>query len=385
MKIIIFLSIILLLSGCIRDQKGDESYHFTIIPVMSPDENIFSLSSLSDNFTYVRLETNDSCLIKDIKKIFYLDDEIIIGSDNSILFFDKTGAFKHFINRQGAGPEEYIRLSDFDICPDRRIITILDTRKKSILEYDLSGNFKRKIELNNWHIGLNLLNDSVCLLYSGNQISEGNKNKFISYNLRTPSLTDGFYPIPEWKSKYLHIHIKNNFSGTENEMLFFELYNDTIYQVSSSEYTPLYYLDFGKDKIPSSFWNNSYENIMEFQQELSKHDVSYGVSSLANTPRGFFASYFDHSKRCFLFYDKIANHCLPFRQFTDSKLLDNFVIDAIKYNVSFYSDKNYLFTIADNELYIDGKEYLVDSALKNQLGNIAIDDNPIIRICKIDH
>ena len=85
-----------MLFGCIRDQKGDGSSHLSVIQVGTPDDNIFPLSSLSDTF-YVRLETNDSCLIKDVRRIFYLDDEIIIGSDNSILFFDKTKLLGNFV------------------------------------------------------------------------------------------------------------------------------------------------------------------------------------------------------------------------------------------------------------------------------------------------
>lgn len=154
------------------------------------------------------------------------------------------------INRQGAGPEEYLRLSDFDISPDRKRISILDTRKKEILEYDFRGNLHRRNKLDNWYIGIKYLNDSLYLLYSGNQISGNNNMKFSTYNIKTSSVIDSFYPISVQKSKYLHIHSANNFSSFKNELLFCELYNDTIYTVTPSGYAPLYYLDFGNIKFP---------------------------------------------------------------------------------------------------------------------------------------
>jgi len=260
MKYIAYILIILLL-GCNEQQKKDEIPRFSSIPVTYSDENVFNLSSLSKDATFVKLETNDSCLIQNINKIFYIDDQIIIGSENDILFFGKSGEFKYLINRQGAGPEEYLRLSDFDISSDRKRISILDTRKKEILEYDFRGNLHRRNKLDNWYIGIKYLNDSLYLLYSGNQISGNNNMKFSTYNIKTSSVIDSFYPISVQKSKYLHIHSANNFSSFKNELLFCELYNDTIYTVTPSGYAPLYYLDFGEHKIPSSLLNDSYEMI----------------------------------------------------------------------------------------------------------------------------
>jgi hypothetical protein len=353
--------LIVLLLGCNEQQKKNEKPCFSSIPVDYSDNHVFNLSSLSEDATLVKLETNDSCLIQDVRKIFCIDDQIVIGIENDILFFDKSGNFKYLINRQGAGPEEYLRLSDFDISHDRKRIFILDTGQKEILEYDFEGTFKRRCNLDNWYIGIQYLNDSLCLLYSGNQLSSKNSMKFTTYNIKTSSIVDSFYPISEKKSKYLHVHSANNFTHSMNELLFCELYNDTIYMLSSSGYAPLYYIDFGKHKIPSSFWDNSYNNIMEFQDMISKHTISYGVNSLASTPNGFFASCYVFNRRCFLYVDKRTYQAISFRQLTDERIFGNYVIDALKYKVRFYSDRNFLLTVADNELYIDGRKYIEDS------------------------
>ena len=55
----------------------------------------------------------------------------------------------------------------------------------------------------------------------------------------------------------------------------------------------------------------------------------------------------------------------------------------MKYKVNFYSYENYLFTIFDNELYIDGNSKIKDKKIQDELSAVSIDDNPIIRICKI--
>ena len=68
MKQIVFL-LIILLSSCVEHQKSESESRFSSIPVNYNDENVFGLSSLSDDVIHVKLETNDACLIKEIKKI----------------------------------------------------------------------------------------------------------------------------------------------------------------------------------------------------------------------------------------------------------------------------------------------------------------------------
>ena len=154
-----------------------------------------------------------------VKAIFYIDNQIIIRDNNSILFFDNTGKFQYKVNHQGDGPEEYLRLSDFDICSKNETMHILDTRKKQILQYDMKGKFQNKKDINFWAIGMQLFNDSTSILYSGNQISQNQSYKFTIYNNIKQSVSGGFYPISQKKSNYLHVHNNTNFSKYGNEFL----------------------------------------------------------------------------------------------------------------------------------------------------------------------
>ena len=74
-----------------------------------------------------------------------------------------------------------------------------------------------------------------------------------------------------------------------------------------------------------------------------------------------FASCYVFNRRCFLYVDKRTYQAISFRQLTDERIFGNYVIDALKYKVRFYSDRNFLLTVADNELYIDGRKYIEDS------------------------
>lgn len=143
---------------------------------------------------------------------------------------------------------------------------------------------------------MQLFNDSTSILYSGNQISQNQSYKFTIYNNIKQSVSGGFYPISQKKSNYLHVHNNTNFSKYGNEFLFYELYNDTIYTLTSTNCIPRYYLNFGASRIPNSYFEKDYKNIMEFQNEMSKNVFSYGISSLLNFHNNILLSYFHNKK-----------------------------------------------------------------------------------------
>lgn len=381
MKNIFPLLVLTVLYSCSMQKPIHEE--FVTIPVESGLDSSFDLSEIPGEVSYVKLATNDSCLIGDIDKVFCSDDFIIIGSDSKVIyFFHKDGTFSHRILRQGDGPEEYIRISDFDIDKGRQVVSVLDTRRRELIQYDWYGNFLKKKELDYWAIGVQQFNDSIGLLYSGNQTSPSNAYKFLSYDTHTLALDNRFYPISQEKSSYLHIHSANNFSKCRGEVLFCELYNDTIYSLSSSGCTPAFYLDFGEEKVPSSFFQEGFKNVMEFHEAFFKHDFSYGINSLANFSTGFMASCFIQKKKHFLYYDKNRHSCHSFTKLTDRAYLPDVLIDIADHEVQFYSDEDCLLMIANNEAYMENG-HGTTTATRQELGKTKIDDNPIVRICKI--
>jgi len=382
MKKLIFILSLVLLFSCTGKQKENAQSNLTVIPVVTDKSIPLELSDLFKEVSYVKLATKDSCLIGEINKLLYVDDYIVVCSDhNAILFFNKNGTFSHKIYHQGNGPGEYLSISDFEIDRKDHVITLLDASKKQLLQYDWDGTFIKKSDLNCWAVGFQQLNDSICVLYSGNQLSEENKYKLTVYNLSSCNVSAHFYPISKEKSSYLHVFTDNNFSRSGDEVLLCEMFNDTIYSVSASRYAPRYYIDFGKQKIPSSFYEAGYADIMDFQTKLHKHDYSYGMSSLANFQTGFITSCFIHKRKHFIYYNKGTQIAVAFNQLTDKAFLGSTLVDVTKCGVRFFSDGANLLMLADNELYAN--ELDSHSVLKKQLGEVKIDDNPTILLYKL--
>ena len=103
-------------------------------------------SSLFDKIELIQLETTDSSLIGNIKKIELLDSSIYIldGTQRCILVFDNYGNFKKKLSKIGKGPGEYVNIGDFNVEKDGTI-EVLSNYK--IIIYDKDFNVTDEINL----------------------------------------------------------------------------------------------------------------------------------------------------------------------------------------------------------------------------------------------
>lgn len=101
-----------------------------------------SLNEVINEIEVIELETNDSSLIKDIRKIEFYKDCIYVYDhlQHIIVIFDEDGKYINRINNKGQGPGEYLEIIDFGINRFTQQIYILDPRKQNLLFYDLHGN-----------------------------------------------------------------------------------------------------------------------------------------------------------------------------------------------------------------------------------------------------
>lgn len=96
---------------------------------------------------YIALETSDEFITQGVIKA--VGEKLIITTnrnlDGDIFIFDrKNGKGLRKINRLGQGPEEYTQFTDIILDEENNDIYIIAYSSRSILVYDLNGNFKRK-------------------------------------------------------------------------------------------------------------------------------------------------------------------------------------------------------------------------------------------------
>ena len=97
--------------------------------------------SVITDISFIKLETNDSCLIGKIDQVLYTDRYIYVMDieiANAVYCFDKQGRFVRRIGKVGNGPGEYPRLCQMALTADGKQLVIYDWAYYHY--YDLEGN-----------------------------------------------------------------------------------------------------------------------------------------------------------------------------------------------------------------------------------------------------
>ncbi|WP_456087815.1 6-bladed beta-propeller [Parabacteroides sp.] len=132
----LFFIFVFILS-CSADKSSVEQDE-TIEIIDCKDEYISLADSLSIQF--IPLETTEECLIGSISDIQIKNNLIYIleGKKSEDLFiFDMNGKFITKVGEKGNGPEQYVKISSFDIDSVNNQILISDKHRGRILFFDL--------------------------------------------------------------------------------------------------------------------------------------------------------------------------------------------------------------------------------------------------------
>ena len=107
MKLGFFVNILFFLLSCGGKQQGG-------IPVYSVDVlQRDSVNHFFSGYEYVMLETNENCLLGEVKGMKVYDSVIGIRERERILLFGHDGKFISKIDKKGRGAGEYLSVEDF--------------------------------------------------------------------------------------------------------------------------------------------------------------------------------------------------------------------------------------------------------------------------------
>ena len=141
------------------------------------------LSDIVKGVEYVKLETQDSILVGDIKQPKRTEKFVFIYSrnQNHVMMFDTSGRFIRKIGRVGQGPREVTNINFFTVS-DSLVFIYPFSRNGSLTVYDMRDNiFVKEIPLkwpNFYSEAIDVMED--CLVYYPGTVSNGNERVFIS-------------------------------------------------------------------------------------------------------------------------------------------------------------------------------------------------------------
>lgn len=221
-----------------------------------------SNSQLIKDFHFVRLETNDSCLLGAIDQIQVFGNNIYILDSyqtKSIYVFDKQGRYLHKLEGNRRGPGEFLLPLCFFINPEDSTLVVKDHQQSSLFLYALNDlSFISRIPLSDYPISFGILSDNKSFAFYYPDRGDN------SYQLR---ITDEkgkqqkeLLPVDP-KSKILH-GIGQNFYSYRGMLNVFPHFSNTVFEVTPDSITQRYHFYFGKYNFPddSFFKKNRYKS-----------------------------------------------------------------------------------------------------------------------------
>ena len=250
-----FLSILIIFSGCNKYQKYKGNDTGIIVVDLAENQSIIDLKDITKNITFVQLETNRDCLLSGVSKVEFYNDKIFVYDSRypgHLYCFDSQGKFLFKVGDSGQGPGEYISLLDFEIDIENKCLWLGDDARK-ILKYDFDGNFVE-------HYNTDFSIKNLCIIDAQESLMairlgyyKDNDFSFIIYSIKDREI------IYHKKSNIVNIISAigaKTFYKSEDQIIYTEPLNDTIFTVTKEGMRPYYVIDFGNRKLPKDLFDN---------------------------------------------------------------------------------------------------------------------------------
>ncbi len=239
----------------------------------------------------------------EVQRLVNCQEDFLVGMGNgNIVHFDNNGNFIRRIGNKGRGQGE--TLSTFALSCINDTIIILDRTQQKIVQYTLHGEFVKEIPIGLFGQAGFFFHDHY-IIYTGNE--PGDSGKQITLFDNEFLYTDDAYSR-EVLYEYMNIFDKVNFFNYNDSLRFLNAFDNTIYNVfvceSGLNLSPRYNVDFGSNNIPESFYENNFNNIMEYSMALSQTNYANRIMGFIETDALILFSFWFKDKIMLAVYSK---------------------------------------------------------------------------------
>jgi len=252
---ILGLSLILVMSCSKTNKSNNQNTADNVLHINLPDkisDELCKASSIADTIIYVPLETNSKSIFG-YPWLMAMNDSCIVLSDKKrIMAFQRNGKFIGQVGKEGKGPGEFIHINGLLLKDDTLYIASLGKKELSKYTIDCKTGCI-------YHGGIAVKQDSyymrhLCELPNGGYAWYDKTNGNVVYFnekwkiIDTLSVENNVSKKREFRSQsstddqYL---IKNN-----NQLLFKDYKNDTIWDISSKEKKPAIIINTKEKLLP---------------------------------------------------------------------------------------------------------------------------------------
>ena len=237
----ILLFLVTMCTSCNINKTGNEGDLILNVDFKSP--NPVQFDELFSKIELIPLETNDSCLLVSVDKVFLSGEELFVFDQikPSLFVFDKNGNFKRQISRIGNGPGEYQTISDVFI--EKNSIVLL-TPFGAMNFYNRSGKFleKKILPTKPNYFALSHLQNENWVLWSCVEKEEAGISVVDNESMELLYET--------WHNdRMLDMGLMKPFYTYHDTTYFGSAYLNTVYKVHADSLEVAYQWDFGSSNI----------------------------------------------------------------------------------------------------------------------------------------
>lgn len=358
----------------VQKKKNPDGYYY--IPFDKKAHKI-KLEDLFKNVRYVRLETNDNCLVNgNTCKIVYRNGiihlENYINHKYEVLLFNKEGIFQRSICKEGQGPEEYQNATSIAVNSKGHISFAERVGKGRIVNYGLDGDFISRINLAGLGLkDLTYLNDSVLLLRGERGFQKDMpREEFQTFNIHTKEVIKNMHPV---KYRPYRMWFAEGLTTYQGKAIISSYQSNQILEATEDTVRVKYTLNIGKKMPPAGFWEEQPSYEVTKREEKSYEYIGH-IPFFAENDRYMFISFMGslgvEELQSLALVEKATGKS---RTFKGIVLAENVMIEPIDFFwqsngeiiIPFWPHK-----IIDSE----NKEFL------SQFPDLKEDDNPILLI-----
>lgn len=360
-KIALYISLFLLLLAC-----NNRETHKQLEIINASLDNVDNECAIFNDFSLVKLETNDSCLLENIVKVDMQDDIYLLSSyGGNIYKFTKEGNFIWSLKR-GNGPGELLFATDFYVDYINKSLYVLDNYR-DLKIYSFDGKYMESEPLPNLCFLFTKKEDSF-LLFDPNLKRKANSNFYVLRN--GAIIKEGLQK--KGNNRNVSYMPSNVFANYLNDNIYIQhMLSDTIYSYSlqNNILEPIFYIYTNKLSVNAQ--DIEFPDSHSFYQICKEKNLLPGIAGFSFYNDKIYLTIYYKEHPCYVVYDCKEQKTIV------SNLLCKEVPNSIRCVGRNKNGITYCYNIEELSQYCN-QGFSINDSLAKLMKSTKIEDNPIL-------
>ncbi|MBN1145202.1 MAG: 6-bladed beta-propeller [Bacteroidales bacterium] len=359
--------------------NSNRNFNQGVINLENAQEKNIKISTIADSISYIKLETTNKCLIRNIQQIF-IDDGLVFVMDNGdrLLVFNHDGKFLNQIGNQGKGPGEYSYISSFSVDTLHDMVYIHEGRR--ILSYNYKG------EYNSFQIATNrsinsFYHNKHFYCYAPEEIlctGSATEYKITVYD-STGKMVNSFLPVVGHEGEFPMFISLGQFYSINHEICLLDPNTNKVYKVNPKCISDKYSFIYGLYQEMGEYSGNKEKHERNKPEDKGRNDKLECKSVFENN--NLILIYYQIGSVSNLAYiNKKDNSIFNLKTKDDMLGFENDLTGELPISSLIFLENSVVTILQPSDL-IENSKKSIYKQINKKMATLSIDDNPIIRVC----